>query len=60
MLPKRDEATVEQRQDGHVVVAGAVIAGPFANEAAAWHWIDRNEVHEVWQPSVHWRSRYRG
>jgi hypothetical protein len=44
-LPRIDAATVEQRDGGHVVVVGErVLAGPFATQASAWHWIDRNEV----------------
>jgi hypothetical protein len=44
-LPRMDAASVEQRDDGHVVVVGErVLAGPFATQASAWHWIDRNEV----------------
>jgi len=44
-LPRMDAATVAQRDGGHVVVVGErVLAGPFATQASAWHWIDRNEV----------------
>jgi hypothetical protein len=46
-------------EGGHVVVAaGEVVAGPFTSEALAWGWIDRNEVHEVWQRDKHKRSKW--
>jgi len=49
-LPRQGEATVERRDDGHYVVAGIeMIAGPFATDEMAWHWIDRNETREPWQ-----------
>ena len=39
------------RDDGqHYVIAdGKAIAGPFATDELAWHWIDRNETRETWR-----------
>jgi hypothetical protein len=49
-LPRQGEATVERREEGYCVVAGDdMIAGPFATDEMAWHWIDRNETREPWQ-----------
>jgi len=57
-LPRQGEATVERRDDGHYVVAGVeMIAGPFATDAMAWHWIDRNETREPWQHEQALRRR---
>src|SRR5262249_23134708 len=38
------------RDDGqhYVIAGGKAIAGPFATDELAWHWIDRNETPETW------------